>query len=280
MMEGVVTKVISNRYTVKCEDQKYIAHARGRIKLDKDIFVGDRVQLIKSKPYAIIDKILPRTNELSRLAVANVDVVVIVIAIVPTPDLVLVDKIIVKCHKEGIRPVICYNKTDLATTQQIALTTAGYRSFDLIKVSASTEEGLSSLDEIIENNVVCFAGQSAVGKTSLINAISDLNLKTGQLSYKISRGKNTTRHVESYELKGGIVIDTCGFSMFDINDLKSNELKYYYDDYMIESFNCKYKDCNHINEPECAVKKKVNEKKLNRGRYLRYRTIYKELDKK
>ncbi len=278
-LDGKVVKIVSNRYTVRGEDGKeYRSYARGKLRLKGDIYVGDNVKLVFERGDAVIDEVKERTNSLIRPYCANVDSALIVIAKEPEPDMLLIDKIIINCHLEGIKPVLVYNKADLATEEEIERFFAPYKEYiDCISLSAVEKRGLEKLRPYIENKVVCFAGQSAVGKTSLLNAILDLNLKTDGLSAKIKRGKNTTRHVEIYEALGGDIIDTCGFSMLSIVSIEAEELIYYYLDFLPYQDGCRFKSCTHVDEPDCAVKKAVQDGKIAKERYERYLQIYEEI---
>ena len=279
-LDGKVIKIVSNRYTVRGSDGKeYRAYARGKLRLQGDIYVGDNVKLVFERGDAVIDVVKPRANQLVRPFVANIDSALIVVAKEPEPDMLLIDKIIINCHLEGIKPVLIYNKADLASDKEIDDLFAPYIDYmDCVKVSALEKQGLEELRPYIENKVVCFAGQSAVGKTSLLNAILDLNLKTDGLSAKIKRGKNTTRHVEIYEALGGDVMDTCGFSMLSIVSINPEELIYYYPDFIEYQDDCRFKSCTHREEPDCAVKKAVEEGKISKERYQRYLDIFGEID--
>lgn len=279
-LDGKVTKIVSNRYTVRADDGKeYRAYARGKLRLQGDIYVGDNVKIVFERGDAIIDTVKPRVNQLVRPFVANVDSALIVVAKEPEPDMLLIDKIIINCYIEGIKPVLLYNKADLATEAEINELFAPYKDhIDCVVLSALEKKGLEDLRPYIEGKVVCFAGQSAVGKTSLLNAILDLNLKTDGLSAKIKRGKNTTRHVEIYEALGGDIMDTCGFSMLSIVSIDPEELIYYYPDFIEYQNECRFKSCTHREEPDCAVKKAVNEGKLSKERYQRYLDIFEEIN--
>ncbi len=277
--KGRITKVISNRYEVTSDSgETVVATARGKLKLNGELYVGDIVRYGYEKGTAVITEVLPRKNSLIRPFVANVDTCVIVVAKEPEPDMLLVDKIIVNCYAEGVKPVLCYNKSDIAKPEEIDYLFAPYRDYmECISVSAAEKSGFDKLGELVSGKTVCFAGQSAVGKTSLLNAILDLNLKTDGLSRKIKRGKNTTRHVELYPALGGYIVDTCGFSMLTVTDIKPEELTYYYADFLIYQDDCKYRGCTHVDEPDCAVKRAVAEGKLSKARYERYLAIYEEL---
>ncbi|MDR2266567.1 MAG: ribosome small subunit-dependent GTPase A [Christensenellaceae bacterium] len=274
---GIVTRIISNLYIVKCGEHYYKAFPRGKLKLDGDIYVGDHVEITKSFPYSSIDKVLPRSNLLMRPYVANVDIAIIVIAKEPNPDLLLVDKIIIDCRRKGIKPVICYNKSDIATRAEIDEILSSYTDNECIITSTKAHDCCDEIIQYIRGSVVCFAGQSAVGKTSILNTLLKLNLKTGEMSARINQGKNTTRHVEIFEAYGGMIVDTCGFSKLTLSDMQPNDLKYYYDEFILTANKCNFSACSHITEPGCAVKKAVEMGEIDKNRYSRYLTIYEEL---
>lgn len=276
--EGQIVKIVANRYTVAGDGKVYTAFARGRLRLGEDIFVGDMVEFEVQKPLSVICRVLPRKNKLIRPYVANIDKAIIVIAKEPEPDLLLLDKILLNCYKEGIDPVICYNKTDLADPEEIENTLKPYKEFaETVKVSSLTGENIEKLGRMIEGSLACLAGQSAVGKTSILNSLAGLSLKTDELSQRIKRGKNTTRHVEIFEAAGGRIADTCGFSMLETVELEPGELIYYYPEFLPLQNKCKYKSCTHTAEPDCAVKEALKEGGVDKGRYERYTFIYNEL---
>lgn len=276
--EGLVVKIISNRYTVEVGGESLVAYACGRLRVSgAEPYVGDRVKIIFERGSAVITDILPRKNVLIRPYVANVDVLLIVVAKEPEPDLLLVDKLILNCYKEGIKPVLCYNKSDLDLSGEAEKLFAAYGALDCIKLSAESKDGLNQLEPLCDGKLVCLAGQSAVGKTSLLNAVLDAALATDGLSKKVKRGKNTTRHIELYDVYSGKIADTCGFSMLQPIDIREDELKFYYDEFLPLQEKCRFISCAHDGEPDCAVKAAIAEGRLDKGRYERYLTIYNEI---
>lgn len=226
----------------------------------------------------IITAIYERKNELIRPYIANIDALIIVVAPVPEPDWICVEKLILNCHHQKISPVILLNKVDMLTLSEREAFIAPYKDdFVTFAVSSVTGEGTDKLKEYMKGKLVCFAGQSAVGKSSLINALGKNDLAVGELSKRIARGKNTTRHVEIYELDESRVADTCGFSVSEHIDIKPEELTYYYDEFSSYRTECRYTNCTHVSEPGCAVKKAVEEGKLNGARYSRYVALYNAL---
>jgi len=219
-----------------------------------------------------------RKNELIRPYIANVDAVAAVVAPVPEPDWICVEKIILNCLKQNVTPFIILNKADLIDEETKKKMLAPYEnSFDVFAVSAKTGEGIKELEEYMEGKLVCLAGQSAVGKSSLINAVFSASLEVGELSKKIARGKNTTRHVEIYDFGNCRIADTCGFSVAEHADVMPEELTMYYGEFTEYRNFCRYDNCTHISEPDCAVKRAVNEGKLNKDRYERYVSLYNEI---
>ncbi len=226
----------------------------------------------------VVTAVLPRKNELIRPYVANIDALFIVVAIVPKPDWICVEKLILNCHHQKITPVIVLNKCDLASDEEREAALKPYKGeFTVFAVSAKTGEGLDGIKDYMQGKLVCFAGQSAVGKSSLINALGGKNLQVGELSKKIARGKNTTRHVEIYELAGARAADTCGFSVMESVEIDYDELVYYYDEFLAFQGECKYTNCTHVNEPGCAVKRELEKGVISAERYGRYVKLYNAL---
>ena len=221
---------------------------------------------------------MQRKNSLTRPYVANVDKALIVISSKPEPDLCLVDKIIANCIYSDIDAIICVNKDDENDTGFYDKIEQEYACFKVIKCSAMMGE----IDEVISeisDSTVCLCGQSAVGKTTLINALLGGGVeKTGGLS-KIERGRNTTRHVEAYRVGDGWVVDTCGFSLLEIENIKPHELALYYPEFDEARMECKFSTCTHISEPICGVKDKIGVS-IPKGRYDRYKILYEELKRK
>lgn len=148
---------------------------------------------------------------------------------------------------------------------------------EIFCLSAKMGGGMEGFENFINSKTICFAGQSAVGKTSIINTLLGTDNKTGELSRKIERGRNTTRQVEIFRAGNAKIVDTCGFSILTAVDIKFDELPYYYNDYVNLAQGCKYPHCTHTLEPQCAIKDAVDKGKLNKERYNRYLTLFNEL---
>lgn len=286
MPSGVIIKGIAGFYYVSMPDGIYECKARGRFRKD-DItpLPGDRVEVLivnDSKKTGFIEKILPRKNVLARPAVANIDQLVAVVAAVsPQPDLLLLDKLLITAGKKGIDALVFINKTDLDITAGYIEIASIYRAsgYNVITGSGKTGEGLEELKRNLEGHISVLAGQSGVGKSTILNSLIGKSImQTGEISDKLNRGRHTTRHAELINLgKDGYIADTPGFSSFDLSDVGCNELYKYYDEFVDYLGLCRFTGCSHISEPDCGVKKALESGTLDRGRYQRYVTLYNEL---
>lgn len=277
MQLGQVYKVHSNKYFVKIKDKQYVCGARGLLKLNKDeILVGDYVYVQNQT----ITKILDRKNRFIRPNVSNIDLIVAVISPIPKPDYYLIDKLLINAIKEDVPLIIVLNKSDI-DSQILSDIEKEYKNLDLkiINVSAKNNIGICQLKELLKDKFALLAGQSAVGKTSIINSMFNLDLKTGELSEKIERGKHTTTRSEIFEIEGIKIIDSPGFAVIDA-DVDYKELQNYYNEYLENSSQCKFRGCSHISEPDCKIKQMVENGELSESRYERYKEIYNELSKR
>lgn len=273
-MQGRIIKIVSNVYTVDTENGVYNCVVRKRIKNDVKPVVGDIVEVLETCDAFVIDDLYDRKNSLIRPYVANVDVAVIVVSPKPKPDFLLVDKIIVNAIDENIEPIIVCNKSDVSK-----LDLSEYKNFKVFYTSAKTEDGIKELKNYLSNKTVCLIGQSAVGKSSLINAMANLNLQTGGLAKKTERGKHTTRQTELIKCDDFWVIDTCGFSLLNTIDIEPEELRLYYEEFLSYADECRYHGCTHTTEPDCEIIRRVGVD-IPKGRYERYVEIFKELEEK
>lgn len=286
-INGIILKGIGGFYYVLAEGIVHETRARGRFRKDGITpMPGDRV--IISPPTdtigGYIEEILPRNNVLLRPMVANVDQLIIMCAAeAPAPDLLLVDKLLLYARRCKVRPILIINKTDQNPefAEHIA---AEYAQADveILRISVRENLGLDRIKSLLKGNTTCFSGQSAVGKSSLLNALSpDLGLKTGDLSKKTARGRHTTRHSELLYLTElqAAVIDTPGFSILEILDMEPEELKNYYPEF--RDATCRFaQKCLHNREPECSIKEKLSSGTLSAGRYERYLLLLQELKEK
>ncbi len=268
MQTGIITKGIGGFYYVLSDNKIFECKARGVFRKEKITpMVGDNVEIEVKGNKGSVEKILPRKNELVRPPVANVDMLVIVVAAAsPEPNLMLIDKMLVYAEKCGISAVICINKTDLTQRDDIKdiYENAGYA---VINVSAEKCENLDALKELINGRVTAFSGLSGVGKSSILNILTDANMETGSLSEKIERGKHTTRHVELIRTGDGFVFDTPGFSSLEIPDMSIEELTLCFPEIEKYSGDCKFRGCSHAKDLGCAVREAVDRGEISKGRY-------------
>lgn len=271
---GRVIKAVASKFFVETCDGVKVCFARKKLKNDGLIFVGDYVTIGKDRDAFVIEEVKPRKNSLIRPYVSNVDVCFIVIAPEPEPDFLLVDKIIVNCLEQNISPILVKNKSDIGDVD----TSEYEKVLPIIRCSANLSENIQLLLDCAKGKTACFAGQSAVGKSSLLNAVLESDvLEVGELASKIKRGRNTTRKTEIFCVGADTYfVDTCGFSMLEAVDIQPEDLRLYFDD--MEEFRreCRFNMCTHTEEPDCAIKKRVG-KEIGKGRYQRYLAIYKEL---
>ncbi|HIU15893.1 MAG TPA: ribosome small subunit-dependent GTPase A [Candidatus Ventricola intestinavium] len=283
-MTGSILRGIGSFYTVLCEEdgQEYTLRAQKKLRHQKlTPMVGDRVRFTpgKGEEEGWLEEILPRKSMLIRPSVANVEMLMLVVAGVPQPDMMLVDKLIVRAERGGMQPVICVNKIDLGSdlAQTLAQEYAGTR-LRIFSVSARTGEGIPELREAMRGHVTCLAGQSAVGKSSLLNALFGLNLETGGLSRKTERGRHTTRRAEMMVLDGMLVLDTPGFSLLEMESgIEPQEFAALYPEYDALAGKCRFQPCLHDREPGCAVRAAVEGGSLSAARWNRYRELLGEV---
>ena len=272
-MEGSIIKGVGGFYYVSTDQGVITSKARGAFRKEGITpVVGDRVTLtLHASGYAQIDAILPRRNLLIRPAVANVDRLLIVIsAHLPEPDWLLCDKLIVQAKLNHIEPVLVLNKADEADPSIREAFERDYGLFPRVVVSARTGEGLHALQDAIRGKICCFAGQSAVGKSSLMNALlPELDLPVGELTRKTDRGRHTTRHAQLWPCFGGALLDTPGFSLYEPDSFDEQLLLGCYPEFALAD-PCRFPGCMHRSEPGCGVKALRTDGRLSAARYERY----------
>ena len=286
-MEGSILRGIGSFYTVLCDEdgREYTLRAQKKLRHQKlTPMVGDRVRFTpgQGEEDGWLEEILPRISMLVRPSVANVDMLMLVVASVPAPDLLLCDKLILRATQGSMTPAICVNKIDLGDglAQQIEAEYAGTQ-LRVFSVSAHTGEGVGALREAMRGRVTCLAGQSAVGKSSLLNALFGLSLETGGLSRKTERGRHTTRRAEMMALDGMFVLDTPGFSLLELEDaIEPEAFAQLYPEYNALAGACRFQPCLHDREPGCAVHAAVDRGELSAARWARYRELLGEVREK
>lgn len=275
-MIGRINKGIGGFYYVAVDDEIIECKARGKFRKEHITpIIGDEVEIEVKNGKGAITKIYERKNSLIRPAVANIDVIVVVVASKdPDPATFVTDKMLVNAEINGIPSIVCINKSDLANTSELydIYTCAGYKT---VCVSALENNGLDELFEIIKGKTAAFAGVSGVGKSTILSRITGMELETGTVSDKISRGKHTTRHVELFKMRGGgYVLDTPGFSSVETEDISLQDLESCFPEILKHSSNCRFRGCAHIGEPDCAVKNAVLEGVIPQSRYESYKELY------
>lgn len=283
-MTGRIVRGIGGLYTVRGDENanEYVLRARGKLRRQKTTpMVGDRALFTpgEGEEHGWLEEILPRTTCCVRPPVANVDVLALVVAPVPSPDLLLVDRMLVFARRTLIRPLLLVNKCDLDDGLYEACRKA-YAQADVpvLALSASEKTGLEALRALLKGRIVCFAGQSAVGKSSALNALLHLSLPTGEVSRKTERGRHTTRHAELIFAGDFEVMDTPGFSLLGFEEgFAPEELAAYYPEFGAYESACRFTPCLHDREPGCAVREAALRGEIPQERWERYLTLLSEL---
>lgn len=285
---GIILKGVGGFYSVIDQetDIVYTCTVRGIHRKDGGLtpLIGDYVTfdiLDNESKEGHIDQILERNNFFIRPPVANIDRLAIVIAIKkPQPDLMLVDKLTITSMAKKIEPIILINKLDLDDEGQSKQLKSIFKAtgFKVVSLSKHSKEGYDELHNELLGKVTAFAGQSGVGKSTILNEVlNNWVMETGEVCERLERGKHTTRHVQIFKLNGGgFIMDTPGFSSFTVDDIAHDTLAELYPEFKTSDI-CKFKGCSHINEPQCAIKNLLNSGIIDEGRYNRYTDIYKEL---
>ena len=281
MTEGRIVKALSGFYTVETAEGPVICKARGRFRLDgTSPRVGDRVRCSReANGSGRIDKVLERRNWFVRPAVANVDALVFVAANVnPVTDPFLIDRVSVIAAEAECELILVVNKADLDPGENLMALYRG-AGFSCVRTSAETGEGLEELRRLLAGKICAFTGNSGVGKSSLLNClIPGLALATDEVSQALGRGKHTTRQVELYPLgEDSFVVDTPGFASFELEMMKpipKERLQYDFREFEPYLGQCRFLDCAHRREPDCAVTQAVREGLISESRHRSYERLY------
>ncbi len=277
-MRGIITKGVGGIYTVDSEGALYECSVRGKFRQKNYLspLVGDYVDIepVDGEIWAI-NEILPRKNMLIRPNVSNIDNLIITFAVKsPKPDLLLVDKLSAVAISKNIGVIIAITKSDLddASDYEAIYKKVG---FPVIVTGEGNRDGVNELKELTKGKVTAFAGASGVGKSTLLNSFGEeYGLETGRISEKIERGKHTTRHAQLLPLSyGGYVLDTPGFSSFEVTDINIASCFPEFSEYSEE---CRFSDCSHRNEPVCGIKNALGEGLISPSRYESYLKMYEE----
>ena len=286
-MQGKIIRGIGGFYYVHAEDGVvYECRAKGIFRKEKiKPLPGDNVEISpvqdEEKPAGNVDAILPRKNVLIRPAVANVDQALVVFAAAsPKPNLNLLDRFLISMEQQRIPVVICFNKTDLISTEEEELLRDTYaHSYPVQLISAANGEGIEDIQRLLDGKTTVVAGPSGVGKSSLTNVLQPhVQMEVGDISRKIERGRHTTRHTELICLREHTYfLDTPGFSSLYLNGIAQEDLWRYFPEFVLYEPYCRFQGCMHISEPDCAVKEALAEGKIPASRYENYVMLAEEL---
>ena len=289
-MQGKIIKGIAGFYYIYAEDGNvYECKAKGIFRKDNfKPLVGDNVEITvlnEEEKEGSVTSILPRRNSLIRPAVANVDQAFLIFAMEnPKPNFLLLDRFLIMMEQQEIPVVICFNKKDVGEKKEMEklyeiYTGCGYR---VVLSSTYEGEGMDEIHEILKGKTTVVAGPSGVGKSSITNCMQgEVQMETGEISKKLKRGKHTTRHSQVIPVeKNTFLVDTPGFSSLYLTDMKEEELRDYFPEFVMYEPQCRFQGCMHIHEPGCAVKKALSEGKISQQRYDNYLALYEELKEK
>lgn len=286
-MQGKIIGNISNTYKIKTENKVYESFARGKFKKDEITpLVGDNVEITitdEEKNTAVIEKILPRKNELKRPKISNIDQIVFIVSTKhPKPDLLMLDKQLAYVENFKIEPIIVINKMDLEENYKEIKELYSKIGYKVIITSAKQKNGIEDLQKELQNKISVFSGNSGVGKSSIINVLFGIEkTQEGEVSKKNKKGKNTTTDTKLYQLSENTYIaDTPGFASFEITEIESSQLDKCFREFKNEIQNCEFVGCTHIKEQNCGIKKAMEQGKISKQRYERYCKIYEELKEK
>ena len=277
---GRIVRSLSGFYDVQTGDRVVTCRARGILrKQGVSPLTGDMVEITVEHGKGMVERVLPRRNSFIRPAVANVDALVVFAANVnPVTEPFLIDRVAAIAGDQEVPVYLCINKCDLDPALDLVriYENAGFR---VICTSAETGEGVEALRRLIAGKLTAFTGNSGVGKSSILNRLApQLALPTGEVSEKLGRGRHTTRHVELYCLgEDTYVADTPGFSSFDTDQMEvilKENLQYAFPDFGKYIGKCRFDDCSHRKEPDCAVRQAWETGEIEKTRYDSYLRLY------
>lgn len=271
-MKGQIIKIVSNDYFVLCDKKTYICKSRGKFRVENITpQVGDYVFFDIENKYIL--EILPRKNSLLRPNVSNIDQAFIVTSLKePNFSDYLLDKLLVVCLSNNIRPVICFTKKDLLNKNEYKKIKQYIKYYKKLGFKVVFNTDIFKIKRLFKSKTTVFTGQTGAGKSSLMNKLDkSLNFEVNEISKALGRGKHTTRYVTLVNLYNGKVLDTPGFSAIDLSNLSDEEIRKSFIDF--DKYNCLYDNCMHINEKECEVKKAVMSGKILSSRYENYKKI-------
>lgn len=301
-MKGQVYKSTGNWYQVKKQDGQFIqARIKGVFRLDhtratNPIAVGDFVQLAYENGDWLIDAIEDRNNYFLRespknrtarhIIAANMDQIIVLACMAkPRTSSGFIDRCLVTAQAYRVPAVVIFNKTDLYREKENNLMHAWmvtYRKIgvEVIQTSVVTEQHIDQVGSILKNKVSLLIGHSGAGKSSLVNKIDpSLDLRTGEISEVHEKGKHTTTFAEMFDLSGGgAVIDTPGIKEFGLLDIEKQELGHFFPEFVSVMHQCKFNNCLHVSEPQCAVIEAVRKGDISEVRYLNYLNMLEDIE--
>lgn len=281
--QGVIIRLTGGFYYVDCNGEIFECKARGKFRINGESpVVGDKVQIaIKADGYHSVEKILSRENFLVRPPLANLDALVIVISTVePLPNTLVIDKLTAAAVNIGTKPYIVFSKTDIKDCDEL-ISVYSKAGFDTFAYFDKDEESVSVIRNALKGKMVAFIGNSGVGKSTLINNLyPELELKTGEISQKLGRGRHTTRTVELFRTDTGYIADTPGFSTMDLeryNLVEKEQLMYCFPEFEDYFGECRFTSCMHICEKGCAIIDAVQRGEIASSRHDSYKEMYNEI---
>lgn len=271
-MEGKIVKIVSNDYTILSDDKYYVCKPRGKFR-NQGItpLVGDNVTF--NEDDLVIESVKERRNSLIRPYVSNIDQVFVITSTKhPDIDLNLLDKLLVMIEFNNIKPVICLTKLDLLDKDELDNILDIKKYYEGIGYTVLYNTEIDKIKKLFDNKVTVFAGQSGVGKSTLLNKLNpELNIETNDISEALGRGKHTTRHVELIKMFNGLIADTPGFSSLDLSDMTKSDIRDNFVEFNTYRSECRYDDCMHVKEDikDCKIKQELGEN-IRESRYENY----------
>ncbi|HLO04454.1 MAG TPA: ribosome small subunit-dependent GTPase A [Symbiobacteriaceae bacterium] len=291
MPQGHVIRSHSNIYYVLVDGEIIECRPRGRFRLDRTgVLAGDRVEVhieqrSGDKKEGRIEAVLERATVLQRPPVANVEQALIVFTLAqPEADFPFLDRVLIHVEQAGVKPVILLNKIDLVEPERVARFVKEYQEqvgYPVHTLSAVAGTGMAQIPELLHDKVSVLAGHSGVGKSRLVRALlpDRQDIRVGDLSEKLGRGKHTTRHVELIPLPaGGLIVDAPGFTYLEFAGMEKWDLRDFFPEFRSRQHDCRFDDCLHAKEPDCAVQAAVAAGEIPASRYQNYRHFLTEVE--